>query len=554
MNDLSPNDKCDLELQLDHTITDDGLTSDQAPVAPEVPTHMKSKPARDHYEEDTKTLQKLKQVVRCFNDRLALPIKTAKSMHAGVNPTIFCDLKTPIKAFAITSCLKFLYVTDVTGGLKKFETATEKLAKDFGQVCDGEITFACCSKSYLFVAWGNSTKQFSIADDSEVKTHSEMHDGPIKAMCCSRNSDKFCFTGFGDGSLKILEIETSEITSPQNLVNAGITCIAINSNSMFVYVGFKNGCLMEFDTTELEYSNEISDDLSTGITAICLTWNNKTLFISDETGNITQFNAADRILEKDYGEVHKGIVKSMTCTKDNAFLVSSDNLGFTRYFSINQKKVLSTIGAYDQIKRLNLDENQNHVWSLNGFNQIAIGTGKIYTCSDNGIVSQQKNVDKVYQHDYGKLLIPDSENSKLKGNINLLVTTAKSGKPQKIILIGENKKIELDTKNLKTHSKKNLHAGNIICSESNDYFVFTADDTEELKQWDIESFDLVKDYSQSTKGVTTKMCATADNKYLFTTDDKATVFQFNVESFCLVNSYVGIHKTPISQLGSCTHS
>lgn len=554
MNDLSPNDKCDLELQLDHTITDDGLLSDQAPGAPEVPAHMKSKPARDYYEEDTKTLQKLKQVVRCFNDRLALPIKTAKSMHAGVNPTIFCDLKTPIKAFALTSCSKYLYVTDVTGGLKKFETATEKLAKDFGHVCDGEISFACCSKSYLFVAWGNSMKQFSIADDSEVKTHSEMNEGPIKAMCCSRNSDKFCFTGFGDGSLKILEIESSEITSPHNLVNAGITCMAINSNSMFVYVGFKNGCLMEFDTTELEYSNEISDDMSTGITAICLTWNNKTLFISDETGNITQFNAAERILEKDYGEVHKGIVKSMTCTKDNAFLVSSDNLGFTRYFSINQKQVLSTIGAYDQIKKLNLDDNRNNVWSLNGFNQFAIGTGKIYTCSDNGIVSQQKNVDKVYQHDYGKLFKPDWENSKLKGNINLLVTTAKSGKPQKIILIGENKKIELDTKNLKTHSKKNLHAGNITCSGSNDFFVFTADDTGELKQWDIESFDLVKDYSQSTKGVTTKMCVTGDNKYLFTTDDKATVFQFNVESFCLVNTYVGIHKTPISELGSCTNS
>ena len=84
--------------------------------------------------------------------------------------------------------------------------------------------------------------------------------------------------------------------------------------------------------------------------------NNNWLFTSDDDGNLKQWSIKKQILEKDYGRVQNGGIRSMVVTFDNEFLFTGDFDGNLKQWSIKEKKLFKDYGRirYRTITRMAL--------------------------------------------------------------------------------------------------------------------------------------------------------------------------------------------------------
>ena len=93
-----------------------------------------------------------------------------------------------------------------------------------------------------------------------------------------------------------------------------------------------------------------------------------------------------------------------------------------------------------------------------------------------------------------------------------------------------------------------IHEGILTVLCYNKDYLFTADSSGELKQWNLDNFLLKRDFINQ-KSVTRGMCCTDDGKFLFTTNSEGDVYQYDVsEGFCLSRTYEKCHKTLISAM------
>jgi WD40 repeat protein len=151
---------------------------------------------------------------KIYSHRLGARMLESKFHHQGDVPKMFGKLHdNPIKSICLSENFKYLFTSDTTGCIKKYDFSKKTLIKNFGQVHNARIVSIVCSKEYLLsVCDKGIVNQFEVNSmDLEQKPfcYGYLHDSRISAMVCTPKSDKYFFTSDRAGTLKQFDIQSN---------------------------------------------------------------------------------------------------------------------------------------------------------------------------------------------------------------------------------------------------------------------------------------------------------------------------------------------------------
>jgi WD40 repeat protein len=151
---------------------------------------------------------------KIYSHRLGARMLESKFHHQGDVPKMFGKLHdNPIKSICLSENFKYLFTSDTTGCIKKYDFSKKTLIKNFGQVHNARIVSIVCSNEYLLsVCEKGIVNQFEVNSmDLEQKPYcyGYLHDSRISAMVCTPKSDKYFFTSDRAGILKQFDIQSN---------------------------------------------------------------------------------------------------------------------------------------------------------------------------------------------------------------------------------------------------------------------------------------------------------------------------------------------------------
>lgn len=347
--------------------------------------------------------QKKVPVIRYFANRLSENIKTSKDLHEGIRPSLFSRPGAPIRHMAATVDFKYLYASLGNNTLLKYDLASKELISETPNIHADQIDFICCSPSYLLTSSvSGEIKQFSIVEggpDTEFHNYENPHGCKITGLTCTKKSDKIGFSSDEKGFLNLIDLDEKKPLEVENLVKGSISSLYVLPNENSLYVGYKHGHCFEFNLTDndYEFQHKLPCEFKSPIVAMSAQKNSQKLFVASADGCLRLFNILEFNLEKNFGEIHRATIKCMQISRDDAFLFSNDAHGIMRKFSVQQKVLLKSWSAIEEIKKDG--DRAGDYFNLSGDDAWVMASGQLISSGANGHICTIPINDTIYHAD-----------------------------------------------------------------------------------------------------------------------------------------------------------
>ena len=301
------------------------------------------------------------------------------------------------------------------------------------------------------------------------------------------------------GDMKQYNIETGQLIKQYlNAHHHPILCIIATSDNNYIFTSDYQGVLKQWNYHSKLLHRDYGRISKEVIWSIHATHNCKYFFIGDRVGNQKQF-----ILEvhgnmqqnsnnqaKDYGEIHKGVIFSITGTSDSKYLFTSDNNGTQQQYDIEKKQLVqSYLKIHDgQIKSIRITHDDKY----------------LFTSNTEGSLKQWSIKKRVQFKDFGKIHDGEILSIAITLDDNFIFTSDSRGYLKKWFVAEANKDISLDKDFGQVHN-------DLISSieiSKNGQFQFTCDKFGFLKQWNVLNSELFKDHGKVADGFVYKIAIT----------------------------------------------
>jgi WD40 repeat protein len=513
----------------------------------------------DHNQEH---FQKKVPLLRYFANRLSENIKTSLDLHEGLRPTLFSKPGAPIRHLAATTDFRYIYASTDNNMLLKYDLSSKELISETPNIHTDQINFICCSPTYLLTSSvSGEIKQFSIVEggpDTEFHDLENPHGCKITGLTCTRKSDKIGFSADEKGVLNLYDLDSKKTLEVENLVKGSISSLYLLPNEARLYVGYKGGNCFEFNLAEADYEfqHKLPCDFKSPIVAMTGMKNSQKLFVASADGCLRLFNIVEFNLEKNFGEIHRATIKCLQISRDDAFLFSNDAHGIIRKFSVQQKVLLKSRSAIEEIKKVG--DRAADFYNLSGDDAWVMAPGQLISAGANGHICTIPMNDTIYHADLGQVLTyadPEYTETELAGKSdvlarNFIVTDKRDLAKTRMYVIGKNYKQELNlgASTIDKNYTKVIHNSTITACADNETYVFTADKTGELKQWNKDDFSLMTDHTSQIDVKINRMVCTKNNQFLLITNFDGDVYCMDITSQQIVHTYEKLHNSRITAM------
>ena len=195
-----------------------------------------------------------------------------------------------------------------------------------------------------------STKQGRIAqyDYKEKQVYKEFknfQDNPSIIKVTPNN--KYLFIGNEIGHLQQYCLSSGNLIRGFGKVSQHcITGFVVSSDSRFQIFGDSEGNIKEWHIANQCLSHDWGSCVKGHINPMFLTPNNEKLIVACKpTREVVQFSIKTKLIEKNYGSIHKGTITALSISADSAILFTGDSLGHVKIISIVGKFVMKDINA-----------------------------------------------------------------------------------------------------------------------------------------------------------------------------------------------------------------
>lgn len=293
----------------------------------------------------------------------------------------------------------FLFTCDWDGVIKQFSVADLSLFKQFHcSIKKGarKMVTTRDSRHIIIADLDGYLSHFTLELDGDLKSRgfTREHDTAIRAMALTHD-DQFIFTGSHDGILKqhyihpqgsclLLRKNWSEV-----FVNpSSILTLLVTYDNEYLFMGDRDGNLRQFSIRYCTLVKKYSFCGNNGsINALSLTTDNKYLFIGYRNGFLRQVNIAKQVVEKDYGWVDRGGVRSLFSTICNTYLFVGVGEGCLLQIDIKNRKVKKDYGRV-------LETN---IYAITGTDQY----GFVFVVDESGLLKILDVQEELFVKSYG---------------------------------------------------------------------------------------------------------------------------------------------------------
>jgi WD40 repeat protein len=270
----------------------------------------------------------------------------------------------------------------------------------------------------------------------------------------------------------------------ENFENAfhqrSIYAISATPNSKYVITSDELGHMKQIDQFDHRVLKDYGKVFKCSVTAMSCSADSQFVLVSDENGNVKQFDVNTHKLYKDYPNSFPGSILTLAITSDVHFWYGAGHMGICKKFNIRTGQPLKNFGKIHKgsIFSIALTPDCNYLFTSDKYGYV-----KQFSVIDDSLI---KDYNKIHERFiYSMVCSPDSSWLLVSGNRGNVVQFDIKGQ----VIYRDFERIHEEDSDICC----------MVVGGGGNWF-WTSDDCGRLKEWDMVSGELVRDFGKVSKG------------------------------------------------------